>query len=221
LDKSTSDLQRTPVLPQNKKKIVTISFCIINTQSLFQISPIFRIISMSGLPITNSQDTPISVPSQIKSNQSDTPDLSNPYSYPRNPSTKTGEDSVANINVPLNEGPTSFTEMETATDPELSKLKSSFWIRAGQLQSAIGSITGLESWQRSGHKIEEEADREYREAKSRLSRGTPSRIHGEYDRLMGYVNYVVGHVAGDTEMQAEASERLEHGEAEIDKSSRP
>jgi uncharacterized protein YjbJ (UPF0337 family) len=178
---------------------------------------------MSDLPITNNQATAeVSVPSsQHKSQQSDIPDLSNPYNYPSNPRTSPDANSAANLGVPLNEGSSSFTEMQTTTDPELLKLKSSFWKRAGQLQSAIGSIAGLESWQSSGHSVEEEADRKYREAQNRLSRGEPSRIHGEYDRLMGYVNYALGHVAGDAEMQAKASEQTEQGAAEIDRTSCP
>lgn len=176
---------------------------------------------MSDLPTTNNQDTVVSLPSsEAKVQQLDAPDLSNPYIYLKNSSTNLDDGSAANINVPLKEGSTSFNEMYTATDPEILKLKSSFWKRAGKFQSAIGSMTGLESWQTSGHKVEEEAEREYKEAERRLGQGEPSRLHGEYDRLMGYVTYAVGHVAGDTDMQTKANERSEQGEAEINKISR-
>lgn len=172
---------------------------------------------MSNLPITNNE-TPLLIPDEIKPIQPDTPDLSNPYSYPANPQTTLN---AANTdNVPLNdENPNiSFSSSTSEGDPELQKMKSSFWKKAGQLQSAIGSITGLESWQKSGTKTEEEAEREYKDAEERLNRGEASRIHGEYDRLMGYVTYAVGHVAGDAEMQAKANESITHGNAEIDKS---
>ncbi|KAI8638238.1 hypothetical protein BD408DRAFT_323341, partial [Parasitella parasitica] len=103
-------------------------------------------------------------------------------------------------------------------DPELLKLNSAVWRRAGQLQSAIGSLAGLESWQTSGEQKKEHAEREHKEAQNRLQQGEASRLHGEYERLMGYVTYAIGHVAGDPEMQSKASERTDNGTAEIDKS---
>lgn len=174
---------------------------------------------MSSLPITNNE-TPLLIPDKIKPIQPDTPDLSNPYSYPANPQATVNAATTDN-NVPLlnDENPNiSFNSSTSEGDPELQKIKSSFWKKAGQLQSAIGSLTGLESWQKSGAKTEEEAEREYKDAEARLNRGEASRIHGEYDRLKGYVTYAVGHVAGDAEMQAKANETITHGSAEIDKS---
>lgn len=159
---------------------------------------------MSELPTTD--DSPLLIPSQIRQVQPDTPDLSNPYMYPANPAPGRRE---------------SIGQYTSASmgDPELQKIKSSFWKTAGQLQSAIGSMTGLESWQTSGHKTKEEAEREYREAEERLHSGEASRIHGEYDRLMGYVTYAVGHVSGDPDLQSKANERAQHGLEEIGKSS--
>ncbi|KAI7903625.1 uncharacterized protein BX663DRAFT_507125 [Cokeromyces recurvatus] len=151
---------------------------------------------------------------------SDTLDLSNPYIYPANPVSTANNDENDNSlqnNANQHSSYTSFNNTNKI-DPELSKLKSLFWKGAGQLQSTIGSLTGLDSWQRSGQKTEEEASREYEEAEDRLKRGEPSRIHGEYDRLMGYVNYAVGHIAGDHEMQVKAAERREQGSSEINKS---
>ncbi|KAF1802107.1 hypothetical protein FB192DRAFT_1325856 [Mucor lusitanicus] len=149
------------------------------------------------LPTTAKTETPLLTPSDISTQQPNTPpDLSNPYAYAGNP-----------IKTTLN-----------PSDPEVLKLKSSIWKKAGQLQSAIGSLTGLESWQTSGKKTEQEAERELREAQDRLNQGEASRVHGEYERMMGYVSYAIGHVAGDAEMQSKASERTEHGAAEVDRS---
>ncbi|KAG2210464.1 uncharacterized protein EV154DRAFT_496911 [Mucor mucedo] len=160
---------------------------------------------MSELPTTN--DSPLLIPSQVRQVQPDTPDLSNPYMYPANPA-------------PDGDTREEVVRQHTASvmgDPELQKIKSSFWKTAGRLQSAIGSMTGLESWQTSGHKTKEEAEREYREAEERLNGGEASRLHGEYDRLMGYVTYAVGHVSGDPELQSKANERAQQGEEEIGK----
>lgn len=157
---------------------------------------------MSELPTTN--DSPLLIPSQVRQVQPDTPDLSNPYMHPSNP-------------VPTQEYIPQHIA-SSAGDPSLQKIKSSFWKTAGQLQSAIGSIAGLGSWQESGNKTREEAEREYREAEERLNHGEASRIHGEYDRLMGYVTYAVGHVSGDPELQSKANERAQHGADEIGKS---
>ncbi|GAA5804175.1 hypothetical protein HPULCUR_009661 [Helicostylum pulchrum] len=129
--------------------------------------------------------------------------------YPNNPVTPSTSDEQT---IPLNDS------FDNGADPELQKLKSSFWKRAAQLQSTIGSITGLENLQTSGQRAQREAEREYEEAESRLNQGEASRIHGEYDRLMGYVSYAVGHVAGDTDMQSKGTERALHGTTEIDKS---
>lgn len=172
---------------------------------------------MPELPIESTK-APLLTPSDITTQLPDTPDLTNPYAYPGNP-TKTTISSSEQDTVPLNDGNSSATFNTSAdSDPELLKLKSSIWKRAGQLQSAIGSITGLESWQSSGKKTEEEAERERKEAENRLNQGEASRVHGEYERLMGYVSYAIGHVAGDPEMQSKGSERTEHGAAEIDRS---
>ena len=164
---------------------------------------------MSELPITNNE-TPLLIPSQINAIQPSTPDLSNPYMYPANPQAPPTQD------IPLNDE-VSFNAKGEG-DPELQKIKSSFWKKAGQVQTAIGSLAGFESWEKSGQKTEKEAEREYKEAEGRLNGGEASRIRGEYDRVMGYVSYAVGHVAGDSEMQAKANERTKQAETEIDKS---
>jgi uncharacterized protein YjbJ (UPF0337 family) len=173
---------------------------------------------MSSLPITNNE-TPLLIPSEVNPIQSEAPDLSNPYMYPANPEAPTAAGQINDENIPLNDENlrTSFNSSGEG-DPELQKIKSSFWKKAGKLQSAIGSMAGLETWQTSGEKAKEEAEREYQEAENRLNQGEASRIHGEFDRLMGYVTYAVGHVAGDTEMQAKANQRTQKGESEINKS---
>ncbi|CAO3655698.1 unnamed protein product [Mucor fragilis] len=175
---------------------------------------------MSELP-TAKTETPLLTPSDITTQQPSTPDPSNPYAYAGNP-TKTTLSAEHQDTIPLNdENPsTNFgsSDLSNTADPEVLKLKSSLWKKAGQLQSAIGSLTGLESWQTSGKKTEQEAERELREAENRLNQGEASRVHGEYERLMGYVSYAIGHVAGDPEMQSKASERTEHGAAEVDRS---
>ncbi|KAI8883161.1 hypothetical protein K501DRAFT_125924, partial [Backusella circina FSU 941] len=103
-------------------------------------------------------------------------------------------------------------------DPEITKITSSFWKRAGQLQSAIGSMAGIESWKDSGMLTEEEAEREYRDADERMKQGEASRFHGEYERIMGLASYAIGHISGDSEMQVKASERTENGLNEINRS---
>lgn len=129
--------------------------------------------------------------------QSEIPDYSNPYAYPSNPTT---------------------TQHYNTEDPALIKLKSAFWKNAGYLQSKLGSLTGSSSWEQSGQETLEEAQRKYQEAESQHASGAvPSRIYGEYDRFMGYLNYAVGHVAGDKEMQERANQRTKHGTEEIDK----
>lgn len=178
---------------------------------------------MSGLPITNNE-TPLLIPSEVTPIQptEETPDLSNPYIYPANPTApplNTATTAAGAVeNTPLNdENPTANFSNSEEGDPELQKIKSSFWKKAGQLQSAVGSIAGLESWQTTGENAKKEAEREYEKAEYRLNQGEASRLHGEYDRLMGYVTYAVGHVAGDTEMQAKANQRTIQGQEEIDK----
>lgn len=170
---------------------------------------------MSDLPTTADNATPILIPSEITLQTPDTPDLSNPYMYPANQAvTNEGKDDVLyteNLNA------TFSSSTSPNGDPELAKLKSSFWKKAGQVQSSIGALAGLKSWEETGRKTEEEASREYRDAESRLNNGEPSRLHGEYDRLMGYLSYAVGHVAGDKEMQERAAARTEHGTSEIDR----
>lgn len=166
---------------------------------------------MSDLPTITDSATPILIPSDITSQTPDTPDLSNPYAYASNPSATTDVMYTENLNASFN---------NSDEDPELSKLKSSFWKRAGQLQSSIGSLAGLKSWEETGRKTEEEASRNYKQAEDRLTSGEPSRLHGEYDRLMGYLSYAMGHVAGDKEMQDRANARTHHGTSEIDRASK-
>lgn len=144
---------------------------------------------MSDLPPHKGDLTP-----RLQEPDSFTSDLSNPYAYPN--------ERVEQVN---------------KEDPQLQKLKSSFWKRAGQLQSTIGSLAQLESWQNSGQQIENEADRTYREAEERLREGEASRIHGEYESWMGWMSYAVGHIAGDPEMQARGSQRSRQGEEEIER----
>lgn len=174
---------------------------------------------MPELP-TAKTETPLLTPSDITTQQPSTPDLSNPYAYAGNPIKTTL--SAEQESIPLNDENPAATfnssNSSSASDPEVVKLKSSIWKKAGQLQSAVGSLTGLESWQTSGKKTEQEAEKELKEAEDRLNQGEASRVHGEYERLMGYVSYAIGHVTGDPEMQTKASERTEHGAAEIDRS---
>ncbi|KAI8079539.1 uncharacterized protein B0P05DRAFT_469698 [Gilbertella persicaria] len=152
------------------------------------------------------------LPPNKSEQQSEMPDLSNPYMYPSNPIASTKEQNYPVTNSTFNHAQSSDV------DPELTRFKSLFWKKAGELQSTLGSLTGLTSWQQSGEKTREEAEREHKEAQERLGHGEASRIHGEYDRLMGYVTYAVGHVAGDNEMQMKANERTERGAAEINRS---
>ncbi|KAI9360176.1 hypothetical protein BD770DRAFT_385026 [Pilaira anomala] len=167
---------------------------------------------MSDLPMTNKEAL-----SSVSESHYNAADLSNPYMYPSNPSITSNSNVEQNIPSLLNN---THSTLEEKVDPELQKIKSSIWKRAAQIQSTIGSITGLESLQTSGERARRMAEKEYEEAENRLNQGEASRIHGEYDRLMGYVSYAIGHVAGDTEMQSKANQRTLNGTNEIDKSTR-
>ncbi|OBZ91297.1 hypothetical protein A0J61_00627 [Choanephora cucurbitarum] len=161
-----------------------------------------------------SQSAQNNLPSMKPEQQSEVPDLSNPYVYPSNP--------VAHETRDQDFTPTSSTFNQTQSsevDPELSKFKSFFWKKTGELQSTLGSMAGWTSWQETGEKTKHDAELEYKRAEERLNKGEASRIHGEYDRLMGYATYAVGHIAGDNDMQAKANQRKERGLAEIQKSS--
>ncbi|KAI9488148.1 hypothetical protein BDB00DRAFT_849840 [Zychaea mexicana] len=102
-------------------------------------------------------------------------------------------------------------------DPEMAKWKSSLWRRAGQVQAALGDLSGIESWQSQGRTTEAYADQAYNEAESRQRLGEASWINGEYNVLMGRLTNAVGYVAGDPEMQAKAQLRAREGQEEIEK----
>ena len=78
----------------------------------------------------------------------------------------------------------------------------------------------MESWERAGSSTEAWADSTFRQAAEQLESGGPSRVHGEYNRWMGYLGKAVGHIAGDPEMEAKGSMRTREGEEEINKTLR-
>ncbi|KAF7727163.1 hypothetical protein EC973_007938 [Apophysomyces ossiformis] len=102
-------------------------------------------------------------------------------------------------------------------DPEMEKLRGSFWKRAGQLQSMIGSWTGMGSWESSGNSTEAWAEQVYRQAEDKSRAGVPSQVHGEYNRLMGTLETAIGHIAGDPEMEAKARFRVRESEEELER----
>ncbi|KAI8351532.1 hypothetical protein BD560DRAFT_409234 [Blakeslea trispora] len=161
-----------------------------------------------------SQPTQNKLPLTKSEQQSEIPDLSNPYVYPSNPVAHESEHQD-----PMQTSSTFNYTQSSEADPEVSKIKSFFWKKTGELQSTLGSMAGWTSWQETGEKTKHEAELEYQRAEERLSKGEASRVHGEYDRLMGYAAYAVGHIAGDGDMQAKANQRRERGVAEIQKSS--
>ena len=104
-----------------------------------------------------------------------------------------------------------------AGDPALDKLKSGFWKRAGQVQAALGNLSGMEQWQDQGRTNEAWADTAYREAESRQRLGEASWLNGEYNVVMGKLTNALGYVAGDPEMQAKARLRAHEGQQEIER----
>ncbi|KAI8993559.1 hypothetical protein BDB01DRAFT_706004, partial [Pilobolus umbonatus] len=127
-------------------------------------------------------------------------DMSNPYNYPVNTQS-------------------SLDEVHTSkSDPELQKITSMFWMKAGELQSSIGQLTGLDSWRTSGELLSEEAERQYEEAQNKLEHHEASKLHGHYDRIVGLMEYATGHIAGDSELEEKGKERKAKGEQEINQS---
>ncbi|KAI8367517.1 uncharacterized protein BYT42DRAFT_477930, partial [Radiomyces spectabilis] len=100
-------------------------------------------------------------------------------------------------------------------DPEIAKVKGAFWRRAGQLQAAVGNLAGIDSWETAGRSTEGWANDVYQSAAERSANGEPSRVHGEYNRMMGILEQTVGHIAGDPEMEAKAGQRTRQAEEEI------
>lgn len=107
---------------------------------------------------------------------------------------------------------------DSGTDPQWTKWTSSLWKRAGQAQALLGQWSSIGEWETSGRSTESWADEEYRKAEEQMQSGTPSRTHGEYERIMGVLGTVVGHVAGDPEMEAQFRLRSRQGQEEIDRS---
>lgn len=110
---------------------------------------------------------------------------------------------------------TSAVIQDMPQDSQLEKWSCNFWKGAGRIQAALGELTGMEQWRTAGEETAAWAEACYRDAEARQQAGEPSWYHGEYERLMGKLGYVVGHVAGDPEMQAKAQMRAHQGEQEI------
>ncbi|OAD79255.1 hypothetical protein PHYBLDRAFT_162332 [Phycomyces blakesleeanus NRRL 1555(-)] len=102
-------------------------------------------------------------------------------------------------------------------DPYVDKITSSLWRRAAQIQSTLGSLTGKEDWEEAGRRKELEAQDMYREAQARAEAHEPSWAHGEYERWMGKLEQAVGHVSGDTDMEARARQRVQNGTDEVER----
>lgn len=107
---------------------------------------------------------------------------------------------------------------DSETDPQWTKLTSSVWKRAGQVQALLGQWSGIEEWQSSGRSTESWADEAYKKAEEQLQAGAPSWTHGEYERILGILGTVIGHVAGDPEMEAQSRLRSRQGLEEIERS---
>ncbi|ORY93982.1 hypothetical protein BCR43DRAFT_443302 [Syncephalastrum racemosum] len=106
------------------------------------------------------------------------------------------------------------------SDPQVQQWTSAFWRNTGRVQSALGEWTGLESWRNAGQSTEQWAEQNYADAKARAEAGQASRLHGEYERMMGMLGTAMGHVAGDPEMEAKARLRARQGQEEIDETRR-
>ncbi|KAI8089699.1 uncharacterized protein BX664DRAFT_350070 [Halteromyces radiatus] len=117
--------------------------------------------------------------------------------------------------------PETITTQERCTDdPVWLKCKSKMIKGAGMAQNTLGRVTGLDDWEHRGQAWEEWGDHTLQLAERLTDQGAPSRLHGEYNRWMGYLEKMIGHVAGDEEMQYHANTRTEQATQEINQSRR-
>ncbi|KAF5369853.1 hypothetical protein D9758_001392 [Tetrapyrgos nigripes] len=78
----------------------------------------------------------------------------------------------------------------------------------GNVVEAIGNMTGLESWQRSGKEEHAAGEAEYKAAQVK------GYAEGTKDRAGGYMQSVTGALTNDKEQQAKGNVRNEHGQAQ-------
>ncbi|KAI8071782.1 hypothetical protein BC940DRAFT_293717 [Gongronella butleri] len=105
--------------------------------------------------------------------------------------------------------------MISDSDPTWLKCKSSLWGQAGRVQTRLGAMTGLRSLEQRGQTWETWASSASKQARRLSQEGVPSRLHGEYSRVMGIVGKVMGYVSGDDEYEFRQMERTEQANDEI------
>ncbi|GAB5593573.1 hypothetical protein Unana1_08473 [Umbelopsis nana] len=138
------------------------------------------------------------------------PDTSNPYNYPVNSLSTGNNDPTSASHLPL-------SGSNGDTDPQLTKITSTWSYATGFMQEKLGSIIGNDDMVSSGKATQDKANQEWTEADNRRKSGAPSRIGGEYESIMGTIMQKVGYVAGDPEMEARAALRAQQGREEVAK----
>ncbi|CAO3583568.1 unnamed protein product [Absidia cylindrospora] len=112
------------------------------------------------------------------------------------------------------------SNMRSDEDPIWMKCKSAVFRGAGAAQSKLGSAMGVSDLEHRGQEWEEWATQISEQANTMTEQGAPSRLHGEYNKWMGYMGKVLGHVSGDPEMEAKGLQRKDEANEEIEKARR-
>lgn len=142
------------------------------------------------------------------------PDPSNPYNYSVNQASYNQGAPASGLHEPISATPLSGT---SDTDPQLTKITSSFSFASGFMQEKLGSIIGSDDMVHNGRSAQDKANQEWADADNKRKSGVPSRIGGEYESIMGTIMQKVGYVAGDPEMEARAAMRAQQGREEVSK----
>jgi uncharacterized protein YjbJ (UPF0337 family) len=143
------------------------------------------------------------------------PDPSNPYNYSVNQASFNQATPASGLHEPISAAPLSGGTSDT--DPQLTKITSSFSFATGFMQEKLGSIIGNDEMVYSGKSTQDKANQEWADADTKRKSGVPSRIGGEYESIMGTIMQKVGYVAGDPEMEARAALRAQQGREEVSK----
>ncbi|SAM04694.1 hypothetical protein [Absidia glauca] len=137
------------------------------------------------------------------------------------PTNNQPEDPESTLDQALSDPPPPSTYTPSmGEDPLWMKCKSAVFRGAGAAQSKLGSVTGMNGLEHRGQEWESWASRTADQADVLTEQGAPSRIHGEYNRWMGYLGKALGHVSGDEEMQVKGTQRTEQANDEIEQARR-